>query len=243
MSKPREKLLRAFCKENYKLDIIEQQELWKRWKKKVSWVKLTTWVKGKFYRFILTKKINFTLLIIFFYLFSFSYSQANFKEKLIDKLKTTNTLSFDFIQIIGKKKEIGNCHIKYPLFMKCEYPKKKKSIIVNGKKFAIIKRRYKKIYYYPLKKTPLFYLLKKENILDLIQNYEPTVIDTNTIEYELVWDNSNKLKIFFDKDSLDFLGWKTTDAYANEVSFFLKNIKVNITIENKIFKIPQIEDL
>ena len=191
----------------------------------------------------MTKKINFTLLIIFFYLFSFSYSQANFKEKLIDKLKTTNTLSFDFIQIIGKKKEIGNCHIKYPLFMKCEYPKKKKSIIVNGKKFAIIKRRYKKIYYYPLKKTPLFYLLKKENILDLIQNYEPTVIDTNTIEYELVWDNSNKLKIFFDKDSLDFLGWKTTDAYSNEVSFFLKNIKVNITIENKIFKIPQIEDL
>ena len=183
------------------------------------------------------------MFIIFFYLFSFSYSQANFKEKLIDKLKTTNTLSFDFIQIIGKKKEIGNCHIKYPLFMKCEYPKKKKSIIANGKKFAIIKRRYKKIYYYPLKKTPLFYLLKKENILDLIQNYEPTVIDTHTIEYELVWNNSNKLKIFFDKDSLDFLGWKTTDAYSNEVSFFLKNIKVNITIENKIFTIPQIEDL
>ena len=183
------------------------------------------------------------MLIIFFYLFSFSYSQANFKEKLIDKLKTTNTLSFDFIQIIGKKKEIGNCYIKYPLFMKCEYPKKKKSIIANGKKVAIIKRRYKKIYYYPLKKTPLFYLLKKENILNLIENYEPTVIDTNTIEYELVGDNSNKLKIFFDKDSLDFLGWKTTDTYSNEVSFFLKNIKVNITIENKIFKIPQIEDL
>ena len=183
------------------------------------------------------------MLIIFFYLFSFSYSQANFKEKLIDKLKTTNTLSFDFIQIIGKKKEIGNCHIKYPLLMKCEYPKKKKSIIANGKKFVIIKRRYKKIYYYPLKKTPLFYLLKKENILNLIENYEPTVIDTNTIEYELVGDNSNKLKIFFDKVSLDFLGWKTTDAYSNEVSFFIKNIKANITIENKIFKIPKIEDL
>jgi len=191
----------------------------------------------------LTKKINFTLLIIFFYLFSFSYSQANFKEKLIDKLKTTNTLSFDFIQIIGKKKEIGNCYIKYPLFMKCEYPQKKKSIIANGKKLAIIKRRYKKIYYYPLKKTPLFYLLKKENILDLIENYEPTIIDTNIIEYELVGDNSNKLKIFFDKVSLDFLGWETTDAYSNEVSFFIKNIKVNIIIENKIFKIPRIEDL
>ena len=189
------------------------------------------------------KKLNIIFLTFFFYLFFTNSTQANFQEKLFNKYKAINTLHFDFTQKIGEKVEFGNCYIKYPLFMKCEYPKKKKSIIANGKKFAIIKRRYKKIYYYPLKKTPLFFLLKKENILDLIENYEPTVIDTNTIEYELVGDNSNKLKIFFDKDSLDFLGWKTTDAYSNEVSFFLKNIKVNITIENKIFKIPQIEDL
>ena len=56
--------------------------------------------------------------------------------------------------------------------MRCDYPKTKKSIIVNGKKFAIVKRRYKKIYHYPLKKTPLFYLLKKESIIKLIKNYE-----------------------------------------------------------------------
>ena len=127
--------------------------------------------------------------------------------------------------------------------MKCEYPKKKKSIIANGKKLSIIKRRYKKIYYYPLKKTPLFYLLKKENILDLIENYEPTVIDTNIIEYELVRNNSNKLQIFFDKVSLNFLGWKTTDAYSNEVSFIIRNIETNILIKNEIFKIPREKDL
>ena len=67
--------------------------------------------------------------------------------------------------------------------MKCEYPKKKKSIIVNGKKFAIIKRRYKKIYYYPLKKTPLFYLLKKENILNTgpIQSFDIKYFDFSFI--------------------------------------------------------------
>ena len=52
-------------------------------------------------------------------------------------------------QKIGDKVEFGSCYIKYPLFMKCDYPKKKKSIIANGKKFVIIKRRYKKIYHYP----------------------------------------------------------------------------------------------
>ena len=183
------------------------------------------------------------MVIIFFYLFFTDYSQANFKEKLINKLKTTDTLYFNFIQIIGEKKEVGNCHIKYPLLMKCEYPKKKKSIIANGKKFAIVKRRYKKIYHYPLKKTPLFYLLKKENILNLVQNYEPIIIDSYILKYELIENNSNKLKIFFDKNSLELSGWKTTDSYSNEVSFLIRNIEKNILIKNEIFKIPREEDL
>tara|TARA_B100000315_G_C14212326_1_gene422631 strand:- start:10 stop:618 length:609 start_codon:yes stop_codon:yes gene_type:complete len=201
------------------------------------------WVKEKFYRSILKKKFNFTLLTVLFHLFFSSYSQAGLQEKLINKYKTTDTLYFDFTQRIGEKVELGSCHIKYPLLMKCEYPKKKKSIIANGKKFAIVKRRYKKIYYYPLKKTPLFYLLNKENILNVIQNYEPTLINSNVIEYELIENNSNKLKIFFDKNSLELSGWKTIDAYSNEVNFFIRNIETNIPIKNEIFKIPREEDL
>jgi len=200
------------------------------------------WVREKFYRLILKKKINFLLLVTFFFLFIISYSEANFKEKLINNYKSINTLSFDFTQIIGEKTEFGNCFIKYPLLMKCEYPKKKKSIIANGKKLAVVKNRYKKVYYYPLKKTPLFYLLNKENILNLLKNYEPNKIELNIIEYELFDTNSNKLKIFFDKNSLALLGWKTTDSYSNEVSFLIRNIKKNLLIENKIFKIPKKED-
>ena len=188
-------------------------------------------------------KINLTLLTIFFYFLFFNNSEANLQEKLLNKYKTINTLSFDFTQKIGDKVEFGNCYIKYPLLMKCEYPKKKKIIITNGKKLAIVKKRYKKIYYYPLKKTPLFYLLKKENILEVIQNYKPKTITSNTIEYELLDNNLNKVNIFFDKNSLIISGWKTTDAYSNEVSFLIKNSKINITINNKIFKIPREEDL
>ena len=201
------------------------------------------WEKERFYKSILKKKINITFLVIFFYLFFINYSQANFQEKLINKYKTIDTLSFDFKQKIGDKVEFGNCYIKYPLLMKCEYPKKKKSIITNGKKFAIVKRRYKKIYYYPLKKTPLFYLLNKENILNVIQNYEPTLINSNIIEYELTDNNLSKVNIFFDKNSLEFLGWKTMDAYSNEVNFLIRNIETNIPIKNEIFKIPREEDL
>ena len=189
------------------------------------------------------KKFNIIFLTFFLYIFFINSTQANFQEKLINKYKAINTLHFDFTQKIGEKVEFGSCYIKYPLFMKCEYPKKNKSIIANAKKFAIIKKRYKKNYSYPLKKTPHFYLLKKENILNLIKNYEPSLIDQNIIEYELIENNSNKLKIFFDKNSLELSGWKTIDAYSNEVSFLIRNIKTNILIKNEIFKIPREEDL
>ena len=56
-------------------------------------------------------------------------------------------------------------------------------------------------------------------------------------------DNENKIKIFFDKKSTELLGWKTIDAYSNEVSFLIRNIKKNILIENSFFQIPNEEDL
>ena len=189
------------------------------------------------------KKLIFLFQIIFIYIIFISISFADLQKKLINKITATKTLSFNFEQKIAEKVEFGNCYIKYPLLMKCEYPKKKKSIIANGKKFVIVKRRYKKIYHYPLKKTPLFYLLKKQNILSLVKNYEPNKIESNIIEYEVIDNNSNKLKIFFDNNSSELLGWKTIDAYSNEVSFLIRNIKKNILIKNDIFKIPREEDL
>ena len=190
------------------------------------------------------KKLNIIFLSFFFLFLATSYSQANFKERLIKKYQIIDTLNFNFTQKIGsKKEEYGNCYIKYPLFMRCDYPKTKKSIIVNGKKFAIVKRRYKKIYHYPLKKTPLFYLLKKESIIKLIKNYDPLNINNNTIEYKVVENDTTKLSIFFEKNTLDLTGWKTTDMYSNEVLFLIKNLKTNILIKKDFFKIPKEEDL
>ena len=68
-------------------------------------------------------------------------------------------------------------------------------------------------------------------------------MNSNFIEYELTDDNSNKIKIFFNKNTLDLSGWKTIDAYSNEVVFLIRNIKINVLIQNEIFKIPKEEDL
>ena len=85
--------------------------------------------------------------------------------------------------------------------------------------------------------------MKKEKILYVIRNNKPTKIDSNIIEFELIKKKSNKLKIFFDRDSLEFKGWETIDAYSNNVSFIINDLKTNEIIEDEFFKIPKEEDL
>ena len=190
------------------------------------------------------KKSFFLLSIFFIYLFSESVSSADLQKDLINKLTSTKTLSFDFRQQISNKEEIGNCFIKYPFLMKCNYKNlKQKTIISNGKTVAVIKKKYKKIYYYPMKSTPLFFILKKENIINLIRKNHPTEINSTFIVFEFIDKKENKIKILFDKNSLELKGWKTKDAYSNDVSFVIKNLKINNQIIDDFFKIPREEDL
>ena len=190
------------------------------------------------------KKLFFLLKIFFFYLLSSNISLADLQKNLINKLTATQTLTFDFKQKIADKEEAGNCFIKYPLLMKCNYKKlKEKTIISNGKTVAIIKKKYKKIYYYPLKSTPLFFILEKEQIINLIRKYQPTEINTDLIKFEFIDKKENKIKILFDKNSLELKGWETTDAYSNDVSFIINNLIINNQIVDDFFKIPKEEDL
>ena len=89
--------------------------------------------------------------------------------------------------------------------MRCDYQNlKQKSVISNGRTVAIIKKKYNKIYYYPIRTTLLFTILQKDKILNLIRNNKPTKINPNLIEFELIEKKSSKLKIFFDEKSLEF---------------------------------------
>ena len=190
------------------------------------------------------KKLFFLLNIFFIYLFSINVSLADLQKNLINKLTATKTLSFDFKQKISDKEEIGNCFIKYPLLMKCNYQNlKQKTVISNGKTVAVIKKKYKKIYYYPIKATPLFFILKKEKIINLIRKNKPTKINSSLIEFEFIDKKTNRIKILFDKNSLEFKGWETKDSYSNNVSFIINNLKTNNQIIDDFFKIPKEEDL
>ena len=190
------------------------------------------------------KKIIFLFQIYLIYFLSINIAFADLQTNLINKITAIKTLSFNFKQKIADKEEVGSCVIKYPLLMKCDYKNlKQKSIISNGKSVAVIKKKYKKIYRYPIRTTPLFTLLQKEKILNLIKNNKPTIINSSLVEFELIKKKINKLKIFFDKNSLELRGWETKDAYSNNVSFIISNLKTNMIYDDDLFKIPKEDDL
>ena len=192
----------------------------------------------------MTKKIFFLLKIFFLFFLSINIVLADLQKNLINKLTATQTLTFDFSQKIADKQEIGNCFVKYPLLMKCNYKNSKGKIIIsNGKTVAIIKKKYKKIYLYPIKSTPLSFILEKEKIINLIRNSNPSKFNSDLIEFIFSDKKTNEVKMLFDKNSLELKGWETSDAYSNKVNFEINNLVINNQIVDDFFKIPQEKDL
>ena len=178
--------------------------------------------------------------ILFFSIVLILYGQKSFslpKEKIINNFVNINNISFEFQQKIADKIELGKCYIKYPKLIYCLYDNRdKKEMVSNGKALVIKNNRYNKTYIYPLKTTPLEYILDKEFILTRIKNLEPK-INNNTIEF-LVPTKKKILSIFFNSKTYDLAGWKTIDVYQKEVVFQINNLEKNINIDENQFKLP-----
>jgi len=192
--------------------------------------------KEKYYRLNLFKKIFFFLIV---FTLSNQKSFSSPKEKIINNFNKINNISFEFQQKIDNKIEVGKCYIKYPKLIYCLYDNKdKKEMVSNGRTLIIKNNRYNKTYIYPLKTTPLEYILDKEFILTRIKNLEPK-INNNTIEF-LVPTKKKILIIFFNSKTYDLAGWKTIDIYQKEVIFRINNLDKNINIDEKLFKLPSL---
>ena len=199
--------------------------------------KQTMLEKEKFYKLNFLKTISIILIIIL--LNSNSFSSP--KEEIIINLNKTSNFSFDFIQKIKDEIEIGYCQIKYPRLIHCLYnDKKKKEIISTGKSLIIRNNRDNKFYIYPLKSTPLYYILDKDYLIKQIQNLEKIKISNDIFELNFTKQN-NLIIVYFDKKSFDLRGWKTIDVYQNEVLFEVNNIEKNLIIDPKIFDLPNLD--
>ena len=181
----------------------------------------------------------FRLLLFFFILIFYTSAQATTKEKIITNLEQTNNISFNFKQSIDKKNEKGNCIIKYPKKIYCEYKNLNKKIIVSNGKSLVIKNRNSGTYYlYPLKKTPLEFLLDKNYLIEKINVLKSRDINNKYINFTLL-ENNNEINIFFDKKTFNLIGWQTEDIYQNLTITFISSVSRNKKIDDRIFILPK----
>ena len=178
------------------------------------------------------------MLRVLFLVFLISLSNevnANNKDQIINKLKDTLNLNFDFEQNINGKIEFGNCTIQYPKKMFCVYDKKNKVIVSNGKSLVI--KSTSSYYRYPLDKTPLNFILDKNFLLKKISELKEENINNSLIKFTIKEDNQS-IEIFFDINDYNLIGWQTKDIYQNTAVTLLYSVKSNQVINEKIFKVP-----
>ena len=183
------------------------------------------------------KNFFFVLLILYFS----NSVQASSKKEIIQNLKITKNISFNFEQNIDGKKEKGNCIVQYPKKIYCRYDNIKKKIMVSNGRSLVIKNTLNDQYYiYPLKKTPLNLILDKKFLVGEINKLEPRIIDNEYLNFTI--ENKNYIiNLFFHNKTLNLIGWQTEDIYQNLVITFINEVKINKNIDKNIFKLPSLD--
>ena len=178
----------------------------------------------------------FKYFLFFIFLILLTNSNANNKNKIIENLKNTKNLNFEFEQNINGKIENGNCTIEYPKKIFCEYLKNNNKILVSNGKSLVIKT-VSSYYRYPLKKTPLNLILDKNFLINKIYDLEEKIIDETYINYTIV-ENDNEINIFFNNKTFNLVGWQTKDLYQNLNVTHLFSIERNKKVAKNLFTLP-----
>ena len=177
---------------------------------------------------------NFLLILII--IFFTTELKANNKQNIINNLKNTKNVNFEFEQNINQKIEKGNCIVEYPKKIFCEYSGKNNKILVSNGRSLVIKTKAS-YYRYPLEKTPLNLILDKDYLINKIKNLEERVVDESFINFTIK-ENDIEINIFFDDRTFNLIGWQTKDIYQNLNITFLSSIKINEILNNDLFRLP-----
>ena len=181
------------------------------------------------------------IFIVFFYLcFFFNNLKASEVINIINNFNEIENLSFSFKQNINDKEEKGNCIIEYPKKIYCLYENNNQKLLVSdGKSLVIKNQRINQYYIYPIEKTALNLILDKNFLISKIKETNVDLIDDKF--YRFKFDESeNSVNIFFDKKTLNIIGWQNIDIYQNLVITYLFDLKINLPLKKDQFKLPSI---
>ena len=173
---------------------------------------------------------------------AFSAGQAQTLKKINDYFNSVRTMQGRFVQFgpNGEQCE-GVFFIARPGKLRFHYsPPVKMDVICDGNQVAIRDSKMMTQDLYPLKKTPLRYLLADRIDLtstDIVQRLveEPDLVSLILAEDPASGDGA--LKLIFDRQDLGLRQWVITDAQGLDTSVAIYDVEVGRPADPKNFKI------
>lgn len=185
----------------------------------------------------------FLVLLVLSTINAFANSNDKILEKINNYLFNINTFEANFLQFsdTGDSSE-GKFYIKRPDKLKFEYVDPFKSILVtNGKTTKYYDVEMDELTTIPTKKTPLLFLLKKEDDIkklgfnvDSIEKKSGKVY-INTTNKDIKELNDKKVSFIFDMKTIDLVGINIEDEMKNKLYIEFSNIKLNQDLEDDVF--------
>ena len=173
---------------------------------------------------------------------AFSAGQAQTLKKINDYFNSVRTMQGRFVQFgpNGEQSE-GVFFIARPGKLRFHYsPPVKMDVICDGNQVAIRDSKMMTQDLYPLKKTPLRYLLADRIDLtstDIVQRLveEPDLVSLILAEDPASGDGA--LKLIFDRQDLGLRQWVITDAQGLDTSVAIYDVEVGRPADPQNFKI------
>lgn len=184
---------------------------------------------------------SFILFFLFFIVLSSFKKDVTYFDKVLLFLEEFETLSAEFTQISSKGDiENGFLYINKPLKLRVDYHKPvDQSIVSDGKKLAVIKKKIPDISIYKFNEIPFKVFLEKSFSLE-----DYSIIKFNDKENKLMIHLKYKgnqglgsIKIIFEKVPFILKKWIIFDASNNITEIALENVVVNRPLEPNLFKI------
>jgi len=177
------------------------------------------------------------IFLIFLFISFNSVALSSTKIDIINNLINTKNINFNFEQNTNGKIETGNCIIEYPKKIFCKYDKPNGKVLISNGKSIVIITKNGNYYRYPIKNTPLNYILDKKFLINEIKVLQERIIEDKFINFT-IFKNENEINIFFDIKKFDLIGWQTLDIYQNLNITHLSSLKKNQDLKKNIFRLP-----
>jgi outer membrane lipoprotein-sorting protein len=138
--------------------------------------------------------------------------------------------------------DTGTIYIRRPGRMRIEYDNNKALVLVSGGSVAIFDKQKKRAQQYPLRKTPLWLILKKN--VDLgrpgaIKSIEHHRDLTRITAYDEEAPEAGRVVFEFDNadGNIKFDGWKIRTDLGETVTTRLQNVEIGMPLSNFLFSI------